>query len=87
MRMSNRTLNGDHFVIHPKIPLVAELFIKVPDTHIWLVSTVPAGFLRKEGPLVEPSDPIIRIDSLTGGESASAEPISEKAKRYFQTRK
>ena len=37
------------------------------DTQIWLASTMPAGFLRTEGPLVEPSDPIIRIDLLPGG--------------------
>jgi hypothetical protein len=31
-----------------------------------------------EGPLVEPTDPIIRIDLLSGGESGPAKPFSEK---------
>ena len=77
MRMADRSPKGDRFVIHPKIPRIAQLFITVPDTYIWLVNPPPAGFLRMEGPLLEPSDPIIRVDLLTGGESGPAKPISQ----------
>ena len=45
MKMSNRLLEGDRFVIHPKIPAVAKVFVNVPDTQIWLTKP-PAGFLR-----------------------------------------
>jgi len=65
LRMAQRTLKADRFVIHPKIPWFAELFIDVPDISIWLTPP-PAGFLRFEGPLAEPKDPIIRIDGLPG---------------------
>jgi hypothetical protein len=75
--MSDRKLKGDHFVIHPKIPWIAKLFTNGPDTHIWLANTPPAGFLRMEGPMVEPSDTVIRVDLLTGGESGPAKPVSE----------
>jgi hypothetical protein len=66
LRIAQRTLKADRFVIHPKIPWFAELFVEVPDISIWLTPP-PAGFLRFEGPLAEPNDPIIRIDGLPGG--------------------
>ena len=75
MRMSDRVLRADRFDIHPKIPFIAELFVKVPDTQIWLTSPPPAGFLRWEGPLAEPSDPLIRVDLLPGGQSGPAKPV------------
>ena len=75
LRMAGRSLRGDRFVIHPKIPWVADLFVDVPDTQIWLISPAPAGFLRLEGPLVEPGDPIIRVDLLSGGQSSPAKPV------------
>jgi hypothetical protein len=81
MQMSGRTLRGDRFVIHPKIPWLANLFIDVPDTHIWLTNPAPAGFLRWEGPLVEPSDPIIRVDLLPGGQSGPAKPVAATSRR------
>jgi hypothetical protein len=79
MRMADRDLRGDHFVIHPKIPWLADLFIDVPDTHIWLTSPAPAAFLRWEGPLAEPKDPIVRVDLLPGGKSGPAEPVESRA--------
>ena len=54
MKMSGRLLKGDRFVIHPKIPAIAKLFVKVPDTRIWLTNPPPAGFLRWEGPSLNP---------------------------------
>ncbi len=74
MLMSGRTIHGDRFVIHPKLPKIAQLFVTVPDTRIWLINPPPAGFLRWEGPLAEPSDPVIRVDLLPGNESGPAEP-------------
>ena len=64
MKMSGRLLEGDRFVIHPELPLIAKLFIRVPDTQIWLTNP-PAGFLRWEGPVVLPTDPIIRVDLVS----------------------
>jgi hypothetical protein len=75
LRMSGRSLKGDRFVIHPQIPPIAELFIHVPDTQIWLTNPAPAGFLRWEGPVVVPSDPLIRVDLVSGAKSGPAEPI------------
>lgn len=64
--MSQRTVRGDRFVIHPKIPWIAKLFVHVPDTRIWLINPLPAGFLRWEGPIAEPKDAVIRVDLLPG---------------------
>lgn len=75
IRMADRRVKADHFVIHPKIPWVARLFVRVPDTHIWLSSPAPAGFLRFEGPMVEPSDSAVRVDLLPGGRSEPAQPV------------
>jgi hypothetical protein len=74
MKMSGRLLKGDRFVIHPEIPLIAKLFVHVPDTQIWLTNP-PAGFLRWEGPTVLPSDPITRVDLVSGAKSGTAEPV------------
>jgi hypothetical protein len=61
VRMSERSIEGDRFIVHPKIPAVAKLFVHVPDAEIWL-TTSPAGFLRWEGALAEPNDEIVRVD-------------------------
>jgi hypothetical protein len=74
MRMAGRSLRGDRFIIHPEIPLIAKLFGNVPDTKIWLTNPAPAGFLRWEGPIVLPNDPLIRVDLLSGTKSGPAEP-------------
>lgn len=75
LKMGGRTIKGDSFNIHPVVPAIARLFIKVPDTKLWLTNPAPAGFLRAEGPLVLPSDPIVRIDLISGGESAGAQSV------------
>ena len=74
MRMGGRSPKGDRFIIHPEIPLIAKLFVNVPDTKIWLTNPAPAGFLRWEGPIVLPNDPLIRVDLLSGTKSGPAEP-------------
>src|SRR5262249_39531287 len=51
MKMCGRILRGDNFIIHPEIPVLAKLFVKGPDTHVWLTNPKPAGFLRWEGPI------------------------------------
>ena len=78
MEMSGRTLKGDHFLVHPDLPAVAKLFVRVPDTHIWLTNPAPAGFLRWEGPVAEPNDPIVRVDLLSGEGSGPAQPTKDK---------
>ncbi len=80
MEMADRRPHGDHFVLQPQIPAIAKLFVKVPDTHIWLTQP-PAEFLRFEGPLLEPSDPIIRVDLLSGAESGPASPVKKSDAR------
>ena len=75
MKMSGRMLKGDHFTIHPQLPAVAKLFVRVPDTQIWLTTPPPAGFLRWEGPIAEPNEPIIRVDLVSGEESGTARPV------------
>jgi len=81
MKMSGRSLKGDCFVIHPEIPAVAKLFIKVPDTKIWLTNPSPAGFLRWEGPIVLPTDPLIRVDLVSNRVSGPAERIEANKQR------
>lgn len=61
LRMEGRTIDAEHFIVHPKIPAIAKLFVKVPDASIWL-TTAPAGFFRWEGAMAEPDDQMIRVD-------------------------
>jgi len=35
-------LKGDHFVVHPDLPAIAKLFMRVPDAQIWLTNPAPA---------------------------------------------
>ena len=74
IRMAQRNLTADRFILHAKVPWIAQFFIDVPDTRIWLTSPPPAGFLRWEGPFAEPGDPVVRVDLLPGTESGPAEP-------------
>ena len=80
VRMSGRAIAADHYIVHPKIPAIAKLFVKVPDAQIWL-TTPPAGFLRYEGALAEPSDAVIRVDLLPGEPSEAATPVATSGKR------
>src|SRR5438552_5954568 len=73
MRMGGRSPKGDQFIIHPEIPFIAKFFVDVPDTKIWLTNPAPAGFLRWEGPIVLPTDPMIRVDLISGEKSGPAE--------------
>lgn len=75
MKMSGRFLRGDHFIIHPEIPAIAKLLIRVPDTHIWLTNSPPAAFLRWEGPILLPSDPLVRVDLISDSQSSPAQPV------------
>lgn len=77
IRMGGRTLRGDRFIIHPKVPWYARPFVNVPDTLIWLTTPTPAGFLRSEGPLAEPGDDAVRVDLLPGGPSEPANSLSK----------
>jgi hypothetical protein len=79
MRMSGRLVKGDRFIVHPEIFFLAKLFVDVPDTNIWLTSPGPAGFLRWEGPVLLPTDPLIRVDLLSGEKSRSAEPVKSES--------
>jgi hypothetical protein len=74
IRMAGRLLKGDRFIVHPEVPAIAKLFVNVPDTKIWLTNPAPAGFLRWEGPIALPNDPLIRVDLLSGTKSGAAEP-------------
>lgn len=80
MRMGDRRLRGEHYIVHPKLPFIADLFVDVPDAHIWLTNPEPATFLRWEGPLAEPGDPITRVDLLPGGVSGPAAPVAATRK-------
>jgi len=75
IKMAGRLLRGDRFVVHPQIPAIAKLFVRVPDQKIWLTNPAPAGFLRWEGPIALPSDPLVRVDLVSGAESGSAEAV------------
>jgi hypothetical protein len=72
--MAGRVLKGDHFIVHTEIFFLAKLFVEVPDTNIWLTNPAPAGFLRWEGPVLLPTDPLIRVDLLSGTRSEPAQP-------------
>jgi hypothetical protein len=64
VRMASRSIDADHYTIHPDIPGIVKLFVTAPDQEVWLFGGGPAAFLRFQGPLVEPKDPVIRVDVI-----------------------
>jgi hypothetical protein len=80
MKISGRFYTGYRFVVHPQVPVIAKMFMKVPDTKIWLTYPAPAGFLRFEGPIVLPNDPMVRVDLISDSVSGAAEPTSKEDK-------
>jgi hypothetical protein len=64
VRMAGRIIHADRYTIHPDIPAIAKLFVTAPDQHVWLFGSGPAAFLRYQGPLAEPKDPVVRVDVL-----------------------
>ena len=80
LRMAGRSITGERFIVHPKLPWIAKLFVEVPDARIWL-TPAPAAFLRFEGTLAEPSDQVTRIDLLPGGPSEAATPVATSGRR------
>jgi hypothetical protein len=75
LSMAGRTIPGEHYVIHPKVPWIAKPFVESPDSSVWL-TLPPSAFLRFEGPLAEPDDPIIRVDLLPSGANEKAGPAT-----------
>jgi hypothetical protein len=73
--MAGRTVKSDCFIIHPEVPAIAKLFIDARDTQIWLTANRPAAFVRWEGSILEPDDPIIRVDLLPADHSEPAQPV------------
>jgi hypothetical protein len=81
MDMAGRTVTGDRFVIHPKVPAIAKAFVEVKDINIWLTTPRPAGFLRWEGPLIEAGDSVARVDLLPGNHSGPALPVRANTRK------
>jgi len=67
IEMAGRMIAADPYTIHPEVPAIAKLFVSAPDQHVWLYASGPAAFLRYEGPLAEPKDPIVRVDTIPAG--------------------
>jgi hypothetical protein len=66
VQTAGRSIRGDRFTLHPEIPAIARLFVHVPDQYLWLFAEGPPTFLRYEGPMVEPGDPVVRVDLAPG---------------------
>lgn len=64
--MAGRTIPADRYTVHPEIPAIAKLFVSAPDQHIWLFADAPAAFLRAQGPLAEPKDPVVTVNLIPG---------------------
>jgi hypothetical protein len=88
VRMAGRTIPGDKYTIHVDIPGIARLFVDPPDLHVWLVNGDPPAFLRFEGPLVEPKDPVVRVDLIPGAlANARRTPAAAAARRGASPRR
>lgn len=57
-----KPVQANRYLIRPDVPGVARLFVKVPDTSVWLLPSNPPALLAAEGPVMLPSDPIVRTE-------------------------
>ncbi len=73
VRMASRSIAADHYTIHPDIPAIAKLFVTAPDQEVWLFGSPPPAFLRFQGPLAEPKDPVVRVDVIPASPLRRAE--------------
>lgn len=62
--VAGRRLATEKWTLHPKVPAIAKLFVHADDQHVWLFRDDPPALLRFEGPLMEPSDPVIRVETI-----------------------
>jgi len=80
LRMGGRTIKTDRYTLHAELGALKRVFVNPPDQHIWLTRSSPAAFLRFEGPMVEPKDSIIRIDTVVSGTAGHAQARSPARK-------
>jgi len=79
--MAGRTIRGDRYTIHAEIPAIARLFVTAPDQHVWLFGDGPAAFLRYQGPLMEPKDPIVSVDLIPAARANAQGRAGPRPKR------
>lgn len=78
LRMGGRTIKTDRYTLHAELGALKRVFVNPPDQHLWLTRSSPAAFLRFEGPMVEPKDPVIRIDTVVSGSAGHAQARSPR---------
>jgi hypothetical protein len=64
LQMGGRELPSDLFRIRPQVGWFGRLFVSPPDFHIWLYREAPPAFLRFQGPIGTPDDPIVQVSVL-----------------------
>jgi hypothetical protein len=78
LKTAGRSLPAMHVSLRPKLPWVVDLFIQAPGTDMWLFAPPPPAFLRAQGPLMEPTDEVVRTDLLA---APMSEPRLRSARR------
>lgn len=64
LTVGGREVRARRFVIRAELPGVVRKIAGLKDYRLWLTESEPAGFVRLEGTLLEPRDPMIRIDVI-----------------------
>jgi hypothetical protein len=64
VQMGGRVLPADLFRIRPQVGWLGRLFVSPPDFHIWLHREDPPAFLRFQGPIGTPDDPVVQVSVL-----------------------
>ena len=72
LTMGGRSLETDRMLLHPEVPAVAKLFVKVPDQRIWIYHGAPTGFVQSVTPEAENGDPMRTVQVLPGPHPARA---------------
>jgi hypothetical protein len=62
LHVGGRDVKARRFSIRAELPGLVKKLAHVRDHSLWLTESEPAGFLRSEGALMEPGDPLIRVD-------------------------
>ena len=58
---------------------VIDLFIDAPGTDMWLYAYPPPAFLRAQGPLMEPTDSVVRTDLMPSPQATAQSRAARRA--------
>ncbi|ACG74828.1 conserved hypothetical protein [Anaeromyxobacter sp. K] len=72
---AGRTIPCVRYTLHPKLPFPVSVFVKAPDSYLWLTRAEPRALVRAEQNLAAKDDPRVTIDVIPRGPARGHPPV------------